>query len=58
MLVDSGAVISIIAIKECRTKFKSVSGIGGAQKVGPKTECKITFACDTEKRIQCMASCN
>ena len=53
MLVDSGAEISIIAIKGCPMEasdlVKSVSDIGGAQKVGPKTECKIRFACDTEK---------
>ena len=53
MLVDSGAEMSIIAIKGCPVEaadqVKSVSGIGGAQKVGPKTECKIRFACDTEK---------
>ena len=30
-------------------QVKSVSGIGGAPKVGPKTECKIRFACGTEK---------
>ena len=45
--------ISIIAIKGCpmeaTDQVKSVFGIGGAQKVGPKTECKIRFACDTEK---------
>ena len=34
---------------EAANQVKSVSGIGGAQKVGPKTECKIRFACDTEK---------
>ena len=53
MLVDSGAEISIIAIKGCpmevADQVKSVSGIGEARKVGPKTECKIRFACDTEK---------
>ena len=53
MLVDSGAEISIIAIKGCpmeaADQVKSVSRIGEAQKVGPKTECKIRFACDTQK---------
>ena len=53
MLVDSGAKISIIAIKGCpmeaADRVKSVSGIGEARKVGPKTEFKIRFACDTEK---------
>ena len=53
MLVDSGAEISIIAIKGCpmeaADQVKSVSGIGEARKVGPKTECKIRFTCDTEK---------
>ena len=53
MLMDSGAEISIIAIKgrpmEAADQVKSVSGIGEAQKVGPKTECEIRFACDTEK---------
>ena len=52
MLVDSGAEISIIAIKgyamEAANQVRSVSGIGGAQNVGPKTECKIRFTCDTE----------
>ena len=45
MLVDSGAEISIIAIKGCpmeaADQVKSVSGIGEAQKVGPKTECNV-----------------
>ena len=53
MLVDSEAEISIIAIKgrpiEAADQVKSVSSIGKAQKVGPKTECEIRFACDTEK---------
>ena len=53
MLVDSGAEISIIAIKVCpmeaADQVKSVSGIGGAEKVSPKTEYKIRFECDTEK---------
>ena len=53
MLMDSGAEISIIAIKgrpmEAVDQVKSVSGIGEAQKVGPKTECEIRFACGTEK---------
>ena len=51
MLVDSGAEISIIAIKrrpmEAADQVKSVSGIVEARKVGPKMECKIRFACDT-----------
>ena len=51
-IIDSGADISIVALKNIQTpvgNLNCVRGIGGSQSIGPKINYTIRFSCNPNK---------
>ena len=58
-LIDSGADISVISLTDIcmdTTSNKTISGIGGRQRIGPKETYSIRFSCDRNKTYNVLLS--